>query len=372
MANPPAILIRADANADIGTGHVMRCLALAQEWQQVGGRAVFAMAAIQPALRDKLLHQSFESFLISSASNSIVAGSSDDANRTAALARDQKASWIVVDGYHFGSDYQRQLKSERCRVLFLDDFGHAAPYSADLVMNQNISAEESLYTNRAPYTRCLLGPQYCLLRNEFNAWREWHREIAPLGRRVLVTMGGSDPQQLSERAIRALTQVDSPDLEAAIVVGAGKMGAENLESIADSVEAKITLHRDVSNMPELMAWADAAISAAGTTTWELCLMGLPAILITAAENQVQIARQLAQRECAIYLGDASEVQPRQISGALRSLLMDQNRRRAISSRCRQIVDGQGAARVVRELLGEDFDSGSGAAARPSARNAKKG
>lgn len=323
----------------------MRCLALAQAWQGSGGCSAFAMINPPPALSDKLLQQSFEIFQIAASP-----GDLEDAKRTAEIAGKQDASWIVVDGYHFEGDYQQALKSARTKVLFLDDAGHAQHYAADVVLNQNICAAESIYSNRAPYTRLLLGPRFCLLRKEFVAWRKWKREIAPVACRVLVTMGGSDPQKLSERAIRALSQIQSPAVEAAVVAGSSNPDYESLKSLAARSGRNITVHRDVPNMPELMAWADVAISAAGTTTWEMCLMGLPAVLITAAENQIQIAQELARRECAIYLGDASNIQPEQISYALQSLLADRKRRQFISSNCGQIVDGRGAERVVQELL----------------------
>lgn len=336
------LLIRADANVAIGTGHVMRCLALAQAWQDTGGNAIFAMAAPSSSIRERLLKEGMEVLEISAS-----AGTHDDATRTAALAREQVAPWVVVDGYQFGADYQRVLKSAGLRILFLDDYGHAGHYCADLVLNQNLSADQDVYENREPYTRLLLGPQYCLLRREFDAWREFRREIVPVGHRVLVTMGGSDPENFTEHAIEALNLIEHDSLEATIVIGGSNARSEVFTRIAAGTGKRIALLRDISNMAELMAGADVAVSAAGTTCWEICLMGLPAFLVDLAENQSRIARELDRRGCAIHLG--REVSSEKLAGQIESLLRSRDKRQGMSARGRELVDGEGASRVVSDL-----------------------
>ncbi len=133
--NAGALLIRADASPDIGTGHVMRCMALAQAWQDAGGRALFAATSITPAIKNRLSLEWCELVAVSA-----TAGSLQDAQETIGIAKSCGAEWIVVDGYHFGQEYQRDLKSAGRKVLFLDDYGHAQTYSADFVLNQNLSA----------------------------------------------------------------------------------------------------------------------------------------------------------------------------------------------------------------------------------------
>src|ERR1700677_1387230 len=264
------LLIRADANVAIGTGHVMRCLALAQAWQDAGGKAVFAMEQVSPSIGERLQKES-----IGISEICAPAGTEEDSQSTVAIARECGASWIAVDGYRFGSGYQKALKADGIKTLFLDDNCQDGPYSADVVLNQNVSAEECAYREREPHARLLLGTKYCLLRREFAPWREWKREITPFARRVLVTMGGSDPGNFTEKAIQAIAAMDGNDLEAAIVVGGSNPRAEALLELAQRSGKKMKLYRDISDMAELMSWADVAISAAGTTCWELCLLGLP-------------------------------------------------------------------------------------------------
>ena len=327
----------------MGTGHVMRCLALAQSWQDAGGNAVFAMTDPSPWARERLLKESVETETVSAAS-----GTEEDAKQTAGLARQHIAAWIVVDGYQFGADYQRTLKSTGFKILFLDDYGHAGHYCADLVLNQNVSADESVYAHREPYTRLLLGPRYCLLRREFNAWQSWKRQIAPTGHRVLVTMGGSDPENVTERAIVALNSIEDNELEATIVVGGTNARSESLQRAVGKGK-KIVLRRDISNMAELMAWADVAVSGAGTTCWEMCRLGLPALLIDLAENQTPLARELHRRGCAFHLGGTRDVSSGKLAQQLERLLGCKEERQTMSLRCQELVDGEGSKRVVAAL-----------------------
>jgi UDP-2,4-diacetamido-2,4,6-trideoxy-beta-L-altropyranose hydrolase len=340
------IVIRADASVAMGTGHVMRCLALAQAWQDAGGRAVFAMAETTPTIRARLAAESCEVVPVATK-----AGMTDDSHETLALAREHHADWIVVDGYQFSADFQGALKAARFKILFLDDYGHAAPYSADLVLNQNVCAAEALYQAGEPRTRFLLGPRYCLLRREFAAWRDWKREISPVCRHLLVMLGGSDPENLTARVIEALALANLEAVETTVVVGGSNPHFPMIEGLALRSKQPITLRRDVANIPELMAAADMAVSAAGSTCWELCLLGLPALLLDVAANQSAVAEELDRKGCAVHVGD-QRVPTEKIADALERLLNSYQLRQSLSQASRQLVDGNGARRVVSILRGE--------------------
>jgi UDP-2,4-diacetamido-2,4,6-trideoxy-beta-L-altropyranose hydrolase len=338
-----ALLIRADAGVAMGTGHAMRCLALAQAWQDNGGRAVFAMAECTPAIQARLTAESCEILTISSP-----AGSTEDATQTVAFARERRAEWIVVDGYQFDAEFQRALKAAGFKVLFVDDYGHASHYSADMILNQNISADYALYSDREPYTQLFLGPRYCLLRREFSSWRGWKREIAHVGRKVLVTMGGSDPEKLTARVVDALASMKVGSLEVTVVVG-GSAPYSELERPAVLPGNTIRVLRDISNIAEWMAWADVAISSAGTTCWELCLLALPALLVDVAKNQTALAQELDRRGCAIHLFAPHDFNGEKLKDRLQTLLQSVETRRAMSYRCRELVDGRGALRLTSAM-----------------------
>jgi UDP-2,4-diacetamido-2,4,6-trideoxy-beta-L-altropyranose hydrolase len=343
---PPTLLIRADATIAMGTGHVMRCIALAQVWQDAGGKVVFAVAEATPAIRQRLQSESFEVHVVAARP-----GDTKDVEDIVALAREQQAACVAVDGYQFGEGYQRQLKTAGLKVLFIDDYGHADSYSADFVLNQNVSANCEMYANRNEYTQLLVGSRYALLRREFAAWVNWERQDSQVCRRVLVMMGGSDPANLTARVMEGLKLAHLEDADATVLVGGSNPNISSLQKRANDSGLKINLQTDVTNPAELMAAADIAVSAAGSTCWELCLLGLPALLLDVAGNQTAVARELHRRGCAIHIGNWNAT-ANQIAEGLRLLAGSQELRQSLNRKSLELVDGEGAARVVWALRGE--------------------
>ncbi len=338
------LLIRADASVAIGTGHVMRCLALAQAWQDVGGKVTFAMAESTPAIEGRLAAESCELFPIRSEP-----GSTEDAGEMVAFARERRANWIVLDGYQFSADYQRVLKEAEFRIFFIDDYGHAQHYYADVVLNQNVHADEPMYEAREEYTRLLLGPRYCMLRREFVRWGAWKREVATTGRRVLVTMGGSDPGNLTGRVMEAIRRVKLDALAVTVVVGGSNPHFALLQKLTAESGNHISILRDVRNLAELMAQSDMAVSAAGSTCWEMCLLQLPMVLIDVAENQTPIAKGMHAAGAAVHVGSAGCVREADIAETVSNLLASASERTGLSQRCGELVDGLGTERVLREF-----------------------
>ncbi len=323
----------------MGTGHVMRCIALAQSWQDSGGRSVFVMAGSTPAIEARLREEGIEIEHLGAR-----VGTSKDAQDTLQFARSKTADWIVVDGYQFGPAYQQAIKTAGFKLLFIDDYVHAEPYSADLVLNQNVKANRDLYSNRDPSTRLLLGPRYAMLRREFRPWRNWQREIPAVGRKILVTMGGSDPDNLTAKVIDAIRKLSG--LETVILVGGSNPHAQSLDALID--RESMRLITDAACVPDLMAWADVAITGAGTTFWEMCFLGLPGILLVVAQNQQSVATAAEKMGIAWNLGNGVEVRASFLAEKLRQLL-NSNERRSQSEKGREVIDGRGAGRVVAFL-----------------------
>ena len=323
----------------------MRCLALAQAWQDAGGNAIFAMAEATPSIEARLRIERIKVVRLP-----VSAGSVEDSVQTSDLARQERAAWVVVDGYQFNSAYQAALRAAGLKVLFVDDNGDAPPYSADIVLNQNVHATEDLYRDRAAHTRLLLGPRYIMLRREFAFWRNRAFQSAPHAPRILVTMGGSDPENVTEQILRIL--LAEPNLELTVVVGGSNPHLASIEQLVERANSPIRLLKDVSDMPALMVWADLAIAGAGTTSWEMCMMGLPEALCVLAPNQEKIASELARLGPAADLGYAGKTPPRKTEEALRELLRSEATRKKMSARGREIVDGRGAERVLAFLSGD--------------------
>ena len=336
------LLIRADAGPAIGAGHVMRCLALARHWLQAGERVVFAQTEIDAPLAERLRQEGAELIPISAA-----AGSDEDALETLAHAKTMGCSWIVADGYALDADWQQHIKAAGFRLLLLDDYRHARHYHADVILNQNAGASAELYANRDTHTQLLLGSKYTLLRSEFTEGRYALREIAVKATKILVTLGGSDPANITGTVVAALAQLQG--IEAVIVVGGSNPRLESIRTAVGVHGDAMRIVVNAPNMAELMAWADVAVSAAGSTAWELACMGLPAALIVVAENQAGIAAGLAREGVSLNLGPHTALDAERIAANLRDWLPDQARRQAMSVGGRRLVDGQGAKRVLAVL-----------------------
>jgi UDP-2,4-diacetamido-2,4,6-trideoxy-beta-L-altropyranose hydrolase len=332
------LLIRADASPEIGTGHVMRCLALAEQWGYCGGQVILASALLPASLAERAGKVGATVCRLSA-----TPGSDDDARETARLAQDQQAAWVMADGYHFDAQFQRKVKAAGNRVLWVDDFGHAGEYCADLVLNQNLGAVPALYPGITSSTQLLLSSPFVLLRRDFLKWQNWPRPIPERARRILVTLGGSDRDKVTLKVIEALGLLGGLDLGATVVIG-----GSNPHGPAIAAALRDTPHQvrqDAANMPELMAEADLAVAAGGTTAWELAFMGLPALMFILAENQTSNCEQLAARGAVVNLGWENRISVSEIAQALARLANNRQARQEMSQRGRALVDGHGSFRV---------------------------
>lgn len=338
------LLIRADASVAMGTGHVMRCLALAQAWQDAGGAATFAVAEITPPMRKRLAAECCEVVDLC-----CLPGTSEDAKQTSALARERDAKWIVVDGYQFTSRYQKAMKDTVCKLLLVDDDGRCDQYDADLVLNQNVNADQSMYAARQPYTRLLLGTQFCLLRREFAKWREWKRDIPRVARKVLITMGGSDPDNVTDLALCAFTLLQAQNV-VCTVVAPPDHSARRFRRPFGGSKSSIEWNDSVPEISEFIAQADLGIIAAGVTLWELLYMSCP--VLSFARNSVQrdILAHLEAAGTVQCLGNPKETTAEAVSSAIQELATSPKNRAAMAERGRRTVDGKGASRICELML----------------------
>jgi UDP-2,4-diacetamido-2,4,6-trideoxy-beta-L-altropyranose hydrolase len=337
------LIIRVDANTQMGTGHLMRCLALAQAWKDTGGKVTFITACQSSDLLKRPREEDFELHVLSHPYSD-----AGDWAHTKDILAAHPSAWVVLDGYHFDEAYQQRVKDAEYQLLVIDDMAHLKHYYADIVLNQNLHAEQ-LHYSCEPYTRLLLGTRYVLLRREFLNWRNWKREIPEVAQRALVTLGGSDPENHTLKVIQAFQEVYMPDLEVTVVIGVNNPHACVLEQAAKQSCIPIRLVRDAKNMPGLMAGADVAVSGGGTTTWELLFMGTPALFLMLASNQRHIVEYIEYEKLGKNSGQAGDVSSESLAEAITSLAKAFNLRIAISRKARQIVDGQGVQRVVNSM-----------------------
>jgi len=337
------LILRADANSRIGTGHLMRCLALAQSWRANGGEATFVTNCESVALRERL---KIEGFVVVEIENPYTREA--DWLRAREISQNFSQAWCVVDGYHFDAKFHGLIRASGGRVLVVDDTAHLPFYDADTILNQNINAAELQY-NCPPDTRLMLGTKYALLRSEFFAWQDWKRETPEVARKFLITMGGGDFHNQTLKVIRALGNLKIENLKARTVLGANYSHLPELERVVGESPVHIELIKSAENMGELMKWADVAVSAAGSTCWELAFMQVPSVLIVTAENQISLAAGLSKAAFALNLGWFEQVSQSALTVSLSAVSFDRQRRQKMSETGREIVDGRGAARTVKAL-----------------------
>ena len=220
-------------------------------------------------------------------------------------------------------------------------------------LNQNIHAREKLYAAREPYTRLMLGTRHALLRREFLKWRGWQREIPKVARRILVTLGGSDPDNVTLRVIQALSMVELEALEVLVVAGGANPYLPELQQAIRDSTYSVRLMSNVTDMSGLMAWAEVAITGAGSTCWETAFMGLPAITIILADNQRPVAEKLAAEGVVLNLGWHEHILEARMAQEITVLSASRSTRSKQTDRGREMVDGGGGLEIISKMIHND-------------------
>lgn len=339
--DPKSLLLRVDGHAGIGGGHVMRCLALAQAWQDAGGLAAFASAGLAPSLCERIRSEGFDCTAISAES-----GGAGDAASTAAIAREIRARTVVIDGYHFAPGFRAPLHADGLLTMAIDDNGEAGPCADHLILNQNIHAAPTLYPDAGSRTKLLLGTRYALLRREFR--RSIRRNIRRDGavRTILVTLGAVDRDNTTGSVIEALRSLDLAGATVDIVAGGANPHGAAISRACTAVPGARIVADPGAGMAELIAGADLAITAGGTTMWELSAMGVPFIAVVVAENQR--LSTLAMTALGFPCVTAENVIGK-LPEKLRMLIGDAARRQQLAAAGQRLVDGKGASRVCAEI-----------------------
>lgn len=342
-----ALLIRAEAGSRIGIGHMIRCVALGQEWQNVGGKVIFALS------RDALIVEGVvrsEGFVIEWIT--VDSGTKEDALQTVEIGEKYGVEWIVLDGYGFSSDYQYGLKQHDFRLLCIDDMASSGHFYADIVLNQNSHVEENRYKAREEYTELLLGSSYVQLRKQFLRYLDWSRNTSIVGNRLLITMGGSDPENGTTKILNALKKISITNLAVKVVAGPANVHYSEISAWADSKgSTSVELVKSTSNMAQLMAWADMAVICAGGTLWEALFMQMPVLSFALNDVQYQILWELEKVGAINFLGYLKNFNDNHFCQSIETIAHSSNKRQQMQYIGRNMIDGHGTERVVKTMLG---------------------
>jgi UDP-2,4-diacetamido-2,4,6-trideoxy-beta-L-altropyranose hydrolase len=235
--------------------------------------------------------------------------------------------------------------------MCIDDIA-ACHYVSDIVLNQNLNADKIFHYSCEPYTKLLLGIQYVLLRREFRNPADWKRAVRDRCQNILVVLGGSDPGNFAVMILQALDRLKTADLTVKVVLGPIVYAEEALRRLGQEVHYHLDIINYSEHLIELMQWCDLAISASGSTVWELLALKTPMMIGVVAENQEPIARQLAAINAAENIGWFRDVSLEELSRKIQNMIDSQQRRGQLFESSQVIADtlSQGRERLLTALL----------------------
>ncbi|NVZ30144.1 UDP-2,4-diacetamido-2,4,6-trideoxy-beta-L-altropyranose hydrolase [Pseudomonas gingeri] len=348
------VLVRADASAAIGSGHVARCLTLARVLRDMGAEVLFACRELPGNAFARLAQEGFAALVLpplycgenpALGIEALLPWQADIAALEACLAGDRGFDWIVVD--HYGLDHHWQTAARRWgwQIAAIDDLNNRQ-HAVDILFDQNFTAGDRDFSRRALQPcRQLLGPRYALIRDDFQ------RAPVPIrsqAQRVLVNFGGLDGAGETWKAMCALADFD--DLQVDFVAGTANPKLAQLQAMAAD-RPLWRVQTFVEDFAALMAQADLFIGAGGGTSWERAALGLPTLCIAVAENQQANAERLAAAGMHIYLGTSQTVSVDGLKQAVGFVLGNIGLRQSLAERSRRLVDGLGARRFAVALAG---------------------
>ncbi|MEJ0023106.1 MAG: UDP-2,4-diacetamido-2,4,6-trideoxy-beta-L-altropyranose hydrolase [Alphaproteobacteria bacterium] len=342
MSALPPLLLRADAGGLLGSGHVMRSLALGEAWVDAGGACILASVSLPQTLEARVSEG--RGFLVRRIAAE--AWSKADAAAVSALAKQFSARAVVADSYLYNAGYLAALKDQGVCVTAIDDLARLATYPCNVLVNPNLAGEEALYAGKAENVRRLLGPRYVMLRREFSRHRASVRSIATVAHKLLVTFGGVDPKDGGGLALQALAM--TPNLDVDFVIGAANARADDLAAKAAALP-NVRIIRDARDMAARIMECEMILSAGGTTVWEAAALGAPMMLAAAAPEEANAAVRLAKGGLALFLGEIEALTPNALGAALNDFAGDMAARARSSVLGRELVDGFGAERVVEAI-----------------------
>lgn len=339
------VFIRADANSVIATGHIMRCMAIANQLQKQGETVTFLVADEYPV--DMLNENGFSYIVLHTDWNDM----ESELLLLKELIQEYEVCVLFVDSYQVSGLYFTEL-SKTVKVIYLDD-RNAFPYDVSEIINYSHYYRDFEYEKvyGASDVKLWLGCEYIPLREEFCEMEQ--KDISEYIQNVMITTGGTDRYHVSDLVLEMLSK-QYPDIVFHMVVGRFFDNADRLKALAEE-RKNVKLYERIAKMSALMSECDIAISAGGTTLYELCAAGIPTICFSVADNQVQGIKAMKEQDIMLAAGDIRD--GREIFGKRLVMsferLQERKVRLAYSRRMQGLVDGKGAERIARIIKGQD-------------------
>lgn len=359
------LLIRADASVQIGTGHVMRCITLADKLRERGAEAIFVCREFEGNLCGYIEKKGYivHRLPVSVVQKHNIEGNlkhatwlgadwQTDARLVEKIIKDLNTppDWLVVDHYALDKRWEGYLRLYCKKIMIIDDLADRA-HDCDLLLDQNFyenmgNRHEGLVPTRS---KKLLGPKYALLRPEFREARKNLRKRDGHVKKIMIFFGGSDPTNETAKVLEAIRILKRPDIAVDVVVGGTNPNNEKINELC-SVMTNVAYYCHVENMAQLMVDADLFIGGGGSTTWERCCLGLPSLIISTAINQNAIAVGCDQSGIGIHINKSKDISPHQIQIEIEKMLLNQNVLLTMGKKSANMVDCRGVDYVASFLM----------------------
>jgi len=355
------VAFRTDASSQIGTGHVMRCLTLADALREQGAECQFVSREHDGHLMDHIRSRGYAAHALptpraNTLFESDLAHASwlgvdwqTDTDQTRVALGSAAVDWLIVDHYALDSRWESAMRSSCKRIMAIDDLADRQ-HDCDLLLDQNYGSSAKRYRGliSEDCAQCH-GPEYALLKPVYAERRA--QMLARDGQvcRVLIYFGGgSDAVNLTLLAVQAFQSPELAHIALDIVVGAAYAHHSSLEELV-AQRGKATIYWQLPDLADLMAKADLAIGAGGATTWERCCMGLPTIVISVAENQRAACEALSADKLIDYLGHIDQVNSELVRDRVLFFVKNSDLLLELSEKGMKLVDGNGIECVVDKI-----------------------
>lgn len=357
------IVFRTDASLQIGTGHVMRCLALAHALRERGAHCSFICREHTGNLIGLIRQRGFFVHALLCDLDQATQGKTPphasslatdwlaDVQESKASVSDAAIDWLMVDHYALDSRWEHAMRANSRYIMVIDDLADRT-HHCDLLLDQNLGRKSEDYSRLLKgEAKTLIGPRYALLRPEFPALRLQsltRRQNTTQLRRLLVNMWG-DIDNATVQVMAALNTCSLPtDFRVTVVMGFHAPWLAQVQQKATKMQCPTEVLCGVNNMAQLMADSDLAIGAAGGAAWERCSLGLPSIVMALAQNQLDGAIALKNAGAAIVLESHHQIAG--IVSATQTEEFGSEMLTKLSSAAATVTDGQGCARVIHHIL----------------------
>ena len=352
------IAFRVDASRLIGTGHVIRCLSLANALSTEGVSCLFICREHKGHLIDLIRREGHEVLLLSAPSvylspdwkEWLGADWQSDAEQTLQALKRIHLDWLVVDHYALDARWEGRLRQNCERLMVIDDLADRL-HDCDLLLDQNLVANlHERYVGLLPERGAtLLGPTYALLQPVYEDMHKKARPRVGKPRRLFVFFGGVDDDKLTHTTLAALLTLDLSEIHVDVVVPDSNPHRDEIKTLLCGAH-HICLHGTQPSLAPLLLDADLAIGAGGATSWERLCLGLPALVVTLAPNQRPIADELDKRGLVHWVGEKDSLRVDELAAKIHTIL--QQPLDEWSANCLKVVDGLGVRRVCAALLAD--------------------